>query len=127
MSFDLHSLVPVPWPVLQLGPDHPKAIEWMFSHWCTTWTLRRVEEVPLAKEEKKAWPPGQALIRYRFWSADWSPWQAIEKLEGEWPALSFLLSFQVEWPEFQQDAQGARRKVSPALAKLASAAQKDAA
>lgn len=110
--FDLHSLVPVPWPVLQLGPDHPKAIQWMFSNWGTTWTLRRVEEVPLAREGKKALAPGQAQVRYRFWSADWSPWQAMAKLKEEWPALSFRLSFQVEWPEFQQKANPCRWKTA---------------
>ncbi|MCW8088282.1 hypothetical protein [Sabulicella glaciei] len=113
--FDLHSLVPIPWPVLQLGPDDPKAIRWMWENWGTTWTLRRVEEVPLVKEERKTLPPGQFLARYRFWSADWSPWQAIKKLRQEWPALRFRLSFQVEWPELRQDAGPVKRKAAASL------------
>ncbi len=46
--FDLHTLVPVPWPILRLGPDHPSAIDWMWTHWGTTWHLRRVEAHLLA-------------------------------------------------------------------------------
>lgn len=112
--FDLHSLVPVPWPVLQLGPDDPKAIRWMWENWGTTWTLRRVEEVPITKDEKRTLPSGTSLARYRFWSADWSPWQAIKRLKGEWPALSFRLSFQVEWPELQQVVEPGQGKAAVA-------------
>ncbi len=29
--FDLHSLVPVPGEILRLGPDHPEAMQWLWT------------------------------------------------------------------------------------------------
>ncbi|MCW8087359.1 hypothetical protein [Sabulicella glaciei] len=113
-SFDLHSLVPILWRVLQLGPDDPKSLAWMWENWGTTWTLRRVEEVPLAKAGKKMVALGQSLVRYRFWSADWSLYQPLEKLRGELPALSVRLSYQVEWPDLQQINEASRGEAAAA-------------
>lgn len=89
--FDLHSLVPVPWKILRLGPDHPDAVDWLWANWGTTWTLRRVEELPIVPAEAAALPPGTAMARYSFWSADWAPWPALFKIREEWPALSVAL------------------------------------
>ncbi|WP_207539674.1 hypothetical protein [Sabulicella rubraurantiaca] len=125
--FDLHSLVPVPWEILRLGPDDPKSVEWMYANWGTTWTPRRVEEVPIARDEKRALPPGTSLARYRFWSADWSPWQALVQLKKEWPALRFQLSFQVEWPELRQKGATTERKPPGRLASASSASRSRAA
>lgn len=43
VPFDLNALAPVPLEVLRLGHDDPKALAWMWAHWGTTWSLRRVE------------------------------------------------------------------------------------
>jgi hypothetical protein len=76
--FDLHSLVPVPFEVLRLGEDHPRAMAWLWENWGTTWPLRRVE----------ALPAGTGEFRVRFWSADWTPWRALERLRARWPGLT---------------------------------------
>jgi hypothetical protein len=89
-AFDLHSLVTVPWDILRLGPDAPNAIEWMWENWGTTWTRRRVEEVDLAPGKRATLPEGEAILRYTFWSADWSPWQAVTRIRVDWPALRFV-------------------------------------
>ena len=46
---DLHRLVPTPAPLLRLGPDHPETLAWLWAHWGTTWPLRHVAELPVAK------------------------------------------------------------------------------
>ena len=33
-----------------------------------------------------------AELRVVFWSADWSPWQAVVRLRRNWPALAFALT-----------------------------------
>lgn len=106
-SFDLHSLVPVPWRILRLGPDHPDAVAWLWANWGTTWTLRRVEERPVAPAEVAALPPGTAMTRYAFWSADWAPWQALRRIRADWPALAFRLRAAAEPPS---PAAGRRRR-----------------
>jgi hypothetical protein len=40
--FDLHALLPVPGPTLQLGPSHPDALAWLATHWGITDRLRQV-------------------------------------------------------------------------------------
>ena len=78
--FDLYRLVPVPFEILRLGDDDPRAIAWLWENWGTTWPLRRVEVVA---------PHGDDAFQVRFTSADWVPWQAIECLKTGWPALKF--------------------------------------
>ena len=34
-------LLPVPAPILQLGPTHPTALEWLTAHWGLTDRLRQ--------------------------------------------------------------------------------------
>ena len=46
---DLHRLLPVPEAVLGLGPEHPEARRWLWSHWGTTEALRHVVELPAPK------------------------------------------------------------------------------
>ena len=41
-GFDLHSLVPVFGEIPRLGPDHPDALLWLWTHWGTTDALRQV-------------------------------------------------------------------------------------
>lgn len=88
--FDLHALVPVPEPVLRLGPDHPDALAWLWTRWGTTEALRHVTVVDGAdRRTKKA--KGPAVLKLRFWSADWTPWRALETIRAEWPGLRFDL------------------------------------
>ena len=92
--FDLHALLPVPDAVLALGPDHPDALTWLWEHWGTTQSLRRVETIPAPRSrvclpEEAASAPGQGALHLSFWSADWTPWRALAHLAEAWPALRF--------------------------------------
>ena len=78
--FDLHSLVPVPGEILRLGPDHPDALQWLWTHWGTNDTLRHVTLAPATTASS---------CRVSFWSADWTPWRALAAVEARWPALRF--------------------------------------
>ena len=79
--FDLHALLPVPADILGLGPDHPDADAWLWTHWGTTAALRHVTA--------DATPPD--MFSVAFWSADWSPWRAVAALTTRWPTLSWEL------------------------------------
>lgn len=89
--FDLHALAPVPWEVLRLGQDHPRAVEWMWAHWGTTWHLRRVEAPPPPRRALDALAPGEGAALIRFVSADWPPWPVLLRCRGRWPSLRFEL------------------------------------
>ena len=95
--FDLHALAPVPAAVLLLGPDHPDALAWLWQHWGTTQTLRhaapdmthtRTPAPKLAEEEDR--------LQLSFWSADWTPWQAFQRIRADWPSLRFDLQPQYD-------------------------------
>ena len=86
--FDLHALLPVPEAILRLGPDHPRALAWLWQHWGTTQMLRHVAEDP-AQPKRRAPAAGQGAWHLSFWSADWTPWQALATLAGRWPMLRF--------------------------------------
>jgi hypothetical protein len=90
--FDLHALVPVPDTILLRGPDDPEALDWLWTHWGTTQTLRHVVEdeataAVMAGREPTA--PGEAIWALTFWSADWTPWRALAQIAARWPALRF--------------------------------------
>ena len=88
--FDLHRLVPVLEAVLQLGPDHPDAVRWLWEHWGTTEMLRGVQEDRYATLGRHPVPrqnPG--ALHLSFWSADWTPWRALATIAAVWPALRF--------------------------------------
>lgn len=82
--FDLHALVPVPDAVLRRGPGDPHSLAWLRAHWGTTRALRHVRIVgdPRSARHGTEW-------RVRFWSADWTPWQAFAAIRARWPALAF--------------------------------------
>jgi len=85
--FDLHALVPVPAEVLRLGPDHPVALAWLWQHWGTTETLRHVAPERPGKAVPEPHPAGQGALRLTFWSADWTPWRALQQVRINWPTL----------------------------------------
>ena len=86
--FDLHALLPVPDAILRLGPDHPRALAWLWQHWGTTQALRHVAEDP-GQSRRPARVAGQGAWPLSFWSADWTPWRALARLAEGWPALHF--------------------------------------
>lgn len=79
---DLHSLVPVPEDILLLGPAHPSALAWLWASWGTTEALRHVALAPGQPDEQ---------LSLRFWSADWTPWRALERVQAEWPGLRLTM------------------------------------
>ena len=86
-ALDLHALVPVPNDVLHLGPDHPEALAWLWTHWGTTAALRHVAAEPVLP--RRAAPGDPVTLRLAFWSADWTPWRALATVAARWPALRF--------------------------------------
>ena len=83
------ALLPVPARVLALGPEDPAAQDWLMAYWGTT-ELRQVTVLP-AQPGRSYLPPGHRGLRIGFFSADWSPWQALRALCKTWPALLRLL------------------------------------
>jgi hypothetical protein len=108
--FDLNALVPVPWQVLRLGEDDPRAIAWLWEHWGTTWPLRRVEVRALPPLRRAALAPGEAGCEIRFWSADWSPWPVLVACRRRWPALRFELAVEYWWGIAEEVAADMRRR-----------------
>jgi hypothetical protein len=96
--FDLHRLIPVPHPVLALGPEEAVSRDWLRSHWGVTRPLRHVEELPSTLDGRRR---KMRQLRVGFWSADWSPWAAIARLRRERPNLSFELQ-----PHYPGSARG---------------------
>ena len=86
--FDLHTLLPVPEAVIQLGPDHPESLAWLWQHWGTTQALRHVTDIAAGADEIRRPAPAPAM-QVRFWSADWTPWRALAQIAETWPALRF--------------------------------------
>ena len=87
---DLHVLVPVPSRILRLGPDDPAAIAWLWENWTTTWALRGVEEIEA--DHGIPVPDGHDARYYRFWSADWAPWNALLAIRSRWPSINVQVS-----------------------------------
>lgn len=83
--FDLQRLVPIPPGILRLGPDDPASRFWLWSHWGTTRALRDVRALDPVMDGRKR---RMAELRVEFWSADWSPWQAVRRLRRAWSMLS---------------------------------------
>jgi hypothetical protein len=83
---DLHRLLPVPDRLLRLGPDQPETLAWLWTHWGTTQALRGVVELPVpGPSQPRRLDP--ALVWWGFWSANWTPWRAIQQLRARWPTL----------------------------------------
>jgi hypothetical protein len=102
--FDLHTLLPVPDAILDLGPTHPDALAWLAAHWGVTDRLRQVTRLQRPKPGRRL-PKGFALIGYGFFAAansggsshggDYnsgeSPAVAVATLSARWPVLGFRL------------------------------------
>ena len=89
--FDLHALLPVPVALLRRGPDDPASLAWLWEHWGTTQALRhvRLHPGPISPDRPDAAPDDHVTLRLSFWSADWTPWRALEALRKRFPALCF--------------------------------------
>ncbi len=87
---DLHALVPVPARILGLGPSDPDAVRWLWENWGTTWALRGVEEITSVRKPGAQSANGE--LRYRFWSADWTPWRALSSVKSRWPEMIFQIT-----------------------------------
>jgi hypothetical protein len=85
---DLQRLLPIPSSILRLGPDDPDAQTWLWAHWGTTRALRHVRVLPVKRDGRR---PKIDRVEVEFWSADWSPWQALQRLRREWPDLTLEL------------------------------------
>ena len=81
--FDLHRLVPIPEPILQLGDDAREAQEWRRAHWGTL----QIRAARIREEGADRRLRRKAEIVYEFRSADWTPWQAMLRLRRDWPKL----------------------------------------
>jgi|SRR5271165_6304729 len=87
---DLHALVPIPDRILSRGPNDPDAVSWLWENWGTTWALRCVEEITSAEQAEARSAKGE--LRYRFWSADWTPWRALSSIKSRWPEMMFQIA-----------------------------------
>jgi hypothetical protein len=84
--FDLYALLPVPDRILHLGPDDPASIAWLRTHWGVLQALRHVRRKTGDKDRRLR---RSARLEYEFWSADWTPWAAIQAVRRRWPALVY--------------------------------------
>jgi hypothetical protein len=88
--FDLHALLPVPGPILQLGPNHADVLAWLAAHWGITDRLRQVVVRERATTGRRL-PRGHTVIGYGFFTDGETPHAAVAYLEKRWSALRFLL------------------------------------
>jgi hypothetical protein len=88
--FDLHALLPVPDPVLQLGPTHPDALAWLAARWGVTDRLRQVALLPRPKAGRHL-PKDHSVIGYGFFTGGETPQAAIATLGARWPMLRLVL------------------------------------
>jgi hypothetical protein len=69
-------------------------LDWLWAHWGTTQTLRHVADdatdaAVLRTRASEHAREGQAVWAVSFWSADWTPWQALAQIAARWPTLRF--------------------------------------
>lgn len=85
VPFDLNALCPVPLDLLSFGPASPATQAWLWEHWGTSRPLQLVEE-PSGHPKKNS-----TRWSVSFWSADWTPWAALQAIAVQWPDLSFSI------------------------------------
>ena len=88
--FDLHTLLPVPAPILELGLTHPQAQAWLTQHWGLTDSPQQVCERSGATAGRRL-PASHTVVGYSFFTAGETPHAAIAQLGSRWPALRFVL------------------------------------
>jgi hypothetical protein len=88
--FDLYALLPIPEPILQLGPTDPAARAWLAARWGVTDRLRQVALREHATTGRRL-PRGRAVIGYGFFTPGETPHAAIAQLVPRWPALRLVL------------------------------------
>jgi hypothetical protein len=89
-AFDLHSLLPVPAAILELGLNHPAARSWLKQHWGLTDSPRKVAERPHATAGRRL-PGSHRVIGYGFFTPQETPEVAVAQLRLRWPTLRFML------------------------------------
>ena len=87
---DLHALLPVPEPILLLGPAHPTSLAWLAAHWGITDRLRQVAVRAKATLGRRL-PAGHAVIGYGFFTLGETPDAAVRRCAARWPELRFGL------------------------------------
>ena len=80
----------MPSAILQLGPTHPAALDWLQTHWGITDRLRQVSLRDKATTGRRL-PTGHAVIGYGFFTAGDTPHAAIRQLAARWPTLRLSL------------------------------------
>ena len=88
--FDLHTLLPIPAALLQLGPNHPPSLVWLRQNWGTTDQLRQVAERPKLSIGRRL-PAGHSVVSYGFFTHGEGPVAAVRQLEARWPGLRLAL------------------------------------
>jgi hypothetical protein len=88
--FDLHTLLPVPAPVLELGLTHPQAQAWLLQNWGLSDSPRQVAERPQPTTGRRL-PAGYRVIGYSFFTPHETPYAAIAQLSLRWLSLRFVL------------------------------------
>jgi len=85
VPFDLNALCPMPLNLLALGPVSPTTQSWLWENWGTSRPLQQVEEI--------SGHPKRSFTHWSvsFWSADWTPWAALQAIAVQWPDLSFSI------------------------------------
>ncbi|WP_232092000.1 hypothetical protein [Acetobacter aceti] len=85
VPFDLNALCPMPLDLLALGPASPATQTWLWQYWGTSRPLQQVEVMEgHPKENTPRWS-------ITFWSADWTPWAALQAIAIRWPDLIFSI------------------------------------
>ncbi len=67
-----------------------KTDSWLWENWGTTWPLRCVEETTGAEQAEARTEKGE--VRYRFCSADWTPWRALASIKSRWSEMTFQIA-----------------------------------
>jgi len=88
--FDLHTLLPVPFMILQHGPTHPVALAWLAAHWGTRDGLRQAAARPGARPGRRL-PRDHAVLGYGFFTSGDTPRAAVAQLAARWTPLHFVL------------------------------------
>lgn len=87
---NLHTLLPMPAALLQLGPNDPAALTWLRKNWGTTDRLRQVVERPKPSMGRRL-PAGHSVVGYGFFTEGETPTAMARQLQVRWPALRFVL------------------------------------